>query len=455
LRTHAAEDLQEAYLRPIVSGEWLTTMCLTESQAGSDVGLIRTRAAPRGDGSYGITGSKIFISGGEHDLTPNIVHLVLARLPDAPLGTRGISLFLVPKHLPEAAGTTPNSVRCDGIEKKMGIKGSATCVMIFEDARGFLIGEPNRGLAAMFVMMNAARLYVGLQGLGHTEAAYQNALRYANERIQMRAVSKPGGALASATGADPIVLQPAVRKTLMRLRVFVQGERALGLWAAHLLDIAEFHPDDARRLGAHDLLSVLTPVIKSFFTENGFELTSAALQVWGGYGYVHDYGIEQSVRDSRIAMIYEGTNEIQAVDLLVRKVLIDGGGKFRWLLQAIRDEADLCRASAACEAYGAELTARCDQLSLLTADLASEFKESPELAYRIAGDYLRLVGLVLLGMMWARAARMSTDRGSDPFYEAKLESARFYFDQVMPEAGLRLELVQRRGRALPWMTASV
>ena len=338
----------------------------------------------------------------------------------------------------------------------MGIKGSATCVMLFEDAQGWLIGEPNRGLAAMFVMMNAARLYVGLQGLGHAEAAYQNALRYASERIQMRAVTKPDCVrFRRTTARTPSFCSRRCGKSLMTLRAFVEGERALGLWSAHLLDLAEFHPDAGRRAEAHDLLSVLTPVIKSFFTENGFALSSAALQVWGGYGYVHDFGIEQTVRDSRIAMIYEGTNEIQAVDLLVRKIILDGGSKFELLLQTLRREAQLCQESDVAAAYGIELAKHCDELSTLTAELAAEFKETPELAYRIAGDYLRLVGLVLLAALWARAARICAGRGSDPFYGGKLVTARFYFDYVMPETRLRLDLVRRRGRPLPWVDAQV
>ena len=451
LRGHAPEFIRREYLPKIVSGEWLSTMCLTEPQAGSDVGLIRTRAEPRPDGSHAISGSKIFISGGEHDLTDNIVHLVLARLPDAPAGTRGISLFLVPKHRTD--GTRgPNGVRCDGIEKKMGIRGSATCVMSFTEARGWLIGEPNRGLAVMFVMMNAARLHVGLQGLGHAEMAYQNALRYAAQRIQSRAVGRTQNTGARhPSGADPIILQPAVRRTLLTLRAFVEGERALAYWSAHLLDIAEFHPDAARRAEAHDLVSLLTPVVKAFCTDNGFALSSAALQLWGGYGYIHDYGIEQTVRDSRIAMIYEGTNEIQAVDLLVRKVIGDGGVKFGQLMRSVAEEAASCAASPGCERFAEALGAVLSTLMRITDELLAEAKDSPEGAVRIAPDYLRLVGLVLLGSLWARAARLATPRIADAFYAAKRETAQFYFDHLMPESAWRVEMVQRRRCELPWV----
>lgn len=452
LRAHAPGFVKKEYLPKIVSGEWLSTMCLTEPQAGSDVGLIRTRAEPQPDGSHAITGSKIFISGGEHDLTDNIVHLVLARLPDAPVGTRGVSLFLVPKRRGGGAPGT-NGVRCDGIEEKMGIKGNATCVMSFSGATGWLIGEPNRGLAAMFVMMNSARLMVGLQGLGHAEMAYQNALRYAGERIQSRAVARPQGAAAPhPSGADPILFQPAVRRTLLTLRAFVEGERALAYWSAHLLDIAEFHPDASRRAEAHDLVSILTPVVKSFFTDNGFALASAALQLWGGYGYIHDYGIEQTVRDSRIAMIYEGTNEIQAVDLLVRKVIGDGGKKFGQMLQLVGAEAELCAASPGCERFAEALGAVHTTLAKVTGEIVAESRESPEWAQRIAPDFLRLVGLVLLGALWARAARLATPRVADAFYASKRETAQFYFDHVMPEAAWRVELVNRRRRALPWVS---
>jgi alkylation response protein AidB-like acyl-CoA dehydrogenase len=479
LRAFAPEEVKARYLPRIVSGEWLSTMCLTEPQAGSDVGLIRTRAEPRADATYAISGAKIFISGGEHDLTENIVHLVLARLPGAPAGTRGISLFLVPKFLTEGAVPRRNGVHCDGIEKKMGIKGSATCSMRFDAATGWLIGTPNQGLGALFVMMNSARLFVGLQGLGHAEMAYQNALRYAQQRLQMRAAARPAGAARADAGAaeplgaaradasapealgapwtlaaDPIVMQPAVRRTLMTLRAFVEGERALGLWAAHLLDVAEHHVDASQRSQAHALVSLLTPIIKSFFTENGFVLASAALQVWGGYGYIQDYGIEQTLRDSRVAMLYEGTNEIQAVDLLVRKVSGDGGREFGVLTALILEEARSCADEPGCEHFGAVLADAHTALTRVTAALVAEVAAEPELPRRASGDFLRLVGLLLLGTVWARTARVAVARAHHPFYRLKMETAQFYFDHLLPEANLRLELLERRRRPLPWIAAS-
>jgi alkylation response protein AidB-like acyl-CoA dehydrogenase len=448
LRAHASPELIEHYLPKIVSGEWLCTMCLTEPQAGSDVGLITTRAAAEMDGSYRISGSKIFISGGEHDLTANIIHLVLARLPDAPAGTKGLSLFLVPKYVgPD--DREPNAVYCDGIERKMGLKGSSTCSLRFDGARGWLVGEPHRGLAAMFVMMNSARLYVGLQGLGHAEMALQNAMRYAHQRMQMRAVGKSSTEPRSVGAADPIALQPAIRKVLMTLRAFVEGERAVGLWTAHLLDVAESHPDERRRSDANELLSLLTPIVKGFFTENGFALPSAALQVWGGYGYLRDFGIEQTLRDSRAAMIYEGTNEIQAVDLLVRKIIGDRGRRVASLFRLADEAAQSCRDSAACRELGDALSAVVIRWRTVTQTIIDEAAIEPAAAYRIASDYLRLAGLCLLGVWWARIARLAAPRVNEAFYRAKFDTARFYFDHVLPEAGFRLALIDARHAPLP------
>jgi alkylation response protein AidB-like acyl-CoA dehydrogenase len=452
LRAHASPQLIEHYLPKIVSGEWLCTMCLTEPQAGSDVGLIATRAEPGMDGSFRIWGSKIFISGGEHDLTANIIHLVLARLPDAPAGTKGISLFLVPKYI-GPRDSERNAVYCDGIERKMGLKGSSTCSLRFDGARGWLVGEAHRGLAAMFVMMNSARLYVGLQGLGHAEMAYQNALRYAHERVQMRAVGRSAAEPRSRAAADPIALQPAIRKVLMTLRAFVEGERAVGLWTAHLLDVAEFHPDEHRRSEANELLSVLTPIVKGFFTENGFSLSSAAMQVWGGYGYTRDCGIEQTLRDSRAAMIYEGTNEIQAVDLLVRKIIGDRGRRVGLLFRLAEEAAQSCRDSPACREWGDALSAVVVRWRQATQAIVDEATDEPAAAYGIASDYLRLAGLCVLGLWWARIARLAAARLTEPFYSSKWETARFYFDHVLPEADLRLTLIDARHTPLPSVDA--
>lgn len=427
LHAHASDQLRATYLPRLVSGEWLATMCLTEPQAGSDLGLLRTQARAADDGSYRISGNKIFISGGAQDLTANIIHLVLARLPDAPRGTRGISLFLVPGQIPQADGTAlPNTVYCDGIERKMGIKGSATCAMRFQEAQGWLIGEPHRGLAAMFVMMNSARLHVGLQGLGHAEAASQLALAYARERRQMRAAVRPDGAGA----ADPIICHAPVRRIILDLRVWSEGMRALGYWCAHVLDQAERAPDNEVRTHAQALAALLTPVIKSFFTERGFQLCSDALQVFGGYGYVHEYRIEQAVRDSRVAMIYEGTNQIQALDLLQRKVLAKENG-LAPLLEVFRTEAALV------SAHAAALQDWCNRLERATQALAADAVDDPGLPARAAEDYLRLVGTVAMAFAWCRSARVADDA-----FAHKRDSARFFFDHVLIEAEHWLQRMQ-------------
>lgn len=444
LKTHAPEWIQQRYLPSIVSGETLPTMCLTEPQAGSDVGLLRCRAEPQDDGSYRLSGNKLFISGGEHDLTEDILHLVLARLPGAPAGSRGVSLFLVPKRLD---GGLSNAVRCDGIEHKMGIKGSATCSLVFDGAQGWLIGEANRGLAAMFVMMNSARLHVGLQGLGHAESASQNAHAYALERKQMRAPARPAG--VDAEVADPIHYHPAMRRVLLELRASVEGMRAVGYWAAHLLDESEHAQDQRARQRASQLAELLTPVIKAFFTEQGFRLASNALQVFGGYGYVSEFAIEQTLRDSRIAMIYEGSNEIQANDLLLRKVLGDEGRAFGQLLAVMREEAGLACADTC---FGADLTQLCDKLETVQREIADLAVTEREYPYRAAGDFLRLCGVALLGFSWARAARVSRLLpDGDPLRANKLQTARFFFAYLLPEADQRLAAIRAARAPLPFL----
>ena len=408
---HASEELKARYLPRIVSGEWLPTMCLTEPQAGSDLGLLRTRAEPAADGSYAISVSNIFISGGEQDLTENIVHLVLARLPDAPPGSKGVSLFLVPKFLPDGSGgvvasgapgatgvpgaagdpgaaVAPgtglgarNAVHCTGIEHKMGIRGSATCSMQFEQATGWLIGDANRGVSAMFVMMNAARLHVGLQGLGIAETAYQNSLAYARERLQMKAVGRPASRQREA--ADPIAMHPAVQRLLMTQRVYVEGGRMLAYWAGLISDGAEHHPDQEVRDALHEQGSLITPVLKAMLTEQGFQGASNALQVFGGHGFISETGIEQYMRDARVTMIYEGTNEIQAIDLLVRKVLADKGARLQYFLKQVDATAEGESAN--------ELALHAGKLSQLLArmrDVTQAITEAaanhPALPYRIA-----------------------------------------------------------------------
>ncbi|MBD8575337.1 acyl-CoA dehydrogenase family protein [Pseudomonas syringae] len=447
LQAHAPQWIQARYLPDLVSGQALATMCLTEPQAGSDVGLLRSRAQPQADGSHALSGNKLFISGGEHDLCDDILHLVLARLPDAPAGSRGISLFLVPRRLDDGR---LNAVRCDGIEHKMGLKGSATCSLVFEQAQGWLIGQPNQGLAAMFVMMNSARLHVGLQGLGHAEAAWQNARQYAAERRQMRAPRRPPGVAASA--ADPLHYHPAMRRTLLELRASTEGLRALGYWAGHLLDQAEHAATPAARAQATQLTGLLTPIIKAFFTERGFHLASQALQVFGGYGYVAEFAIEQTLRDSRIAMIYEGSNEIQANDLLLRKVLGDHGEALQQLLAVLDDEARLASGSPACQALGEQLQQRCQALEQAWQLCVEHTALDAEYPYRAAGSFLPLCGLTLLAFAWTRAARVAQGLAEDdPLRLEKLHTAQFFFNWLLPEADRHMAGLHSARSTLPFL----
>jgi alkylation response protein AidB-like acyl-CoA dehydrogenase len=421
LAAHGSPELQARYLEKIASGQWLATMCLTEAQAGSDLGQLRTRAVPQEDGSYRLTGDKIFISGGEHDLTPNIVHLVLARLPDALPGSKGLSLFLAPRVLDDGSR---NGVHCTGIEHKMGIHGSATCSLHFEQAQAWLVGEAGRGLAAMFVMMNAARLHVGAQGLGLAEAAWQRASAYARERRQSRA---PG-----SSGNDLIVRHPAVQKLLMEQRCRIEGARLLTCWAGLLLDLAADDPDATQRRRHHERLEFITPVIKAFLTDQGFQCASRALQVFGGHGYVVESGIEQFMRDARITMIYEGTNEIQAIDFLMRKVLGDEGRRLDDFLALVRADIE----EGALLADQARLLANAvDKLSGLAKRIATAAVQSPSLPYFVADEMLRLTGHVALGWMWLRAGRRALSAmASDPaWYGGKRDAACYHFAFVFAE----------------------
>ena len=441
MHKHASEDLKQRYLPRIVSGEWLATMCLTEAQAGSDLGLLRTKAVPQQDGSYRITGSKIFISGGEQDLTENIVHLVLARLPDAPAGSKGISLFVVPKFLPEGdALGAHNAVSCTGIEHKMGIHGSATSSLQFDDAVGWLVGEPHRGLAAMFVMMNAARLSVGIQGLGTAETAYQNSLTYAQERLQMRAAVRP--AQRRNEPADPIIMHPAMQRLLMTQRAYVEGFRMLAYYSALSLDKAEHHPDPETRADMDAQLALLTPIIKSMMTDQGFYGSSQALQIYGGHGFITETGIEQYLRDSRIAMIYEGTNEIQAVDLLLRKVLADGGKRLEQLFVQI--EADISQEqNGPMQGRAQTLAALVKDIRRCTTQIGQAATTNPELPHQIAPEMLRLVGHCTIAWLWLRAAAVSRRKlQEDPaFYQAKQDTAKYYYDFILPETTQLLRVV--------------
>ncbi len=415
IKHHASDALKAQYLEKVATGEWLATMCLTEAHAGSDLGLVRTRGVLQPDGSARVNGSKIFISGGEHDLTDNIVHLVLARLPDAPAGPKGLSLFLVPKVLQDGSR---NAVVCERIEEKMGLHGSPTCVMRFDDATGWLVGEPNKGLNAMFVMMNAARLHVGLQGIGLLEAAWQKASAYAAERRQMRA---PG-----AKDTSLIHDHPAIRRILHTQRAWIDGGRVLAYHTALQLDVAKHSTDAGERAAAQRWCALVTPVLKAALTDQGFHGASACLQVFGGHGYVSEWGIELIVRDARVAMIYEGTNEIQAIDLLVRKVLADGGQGLAALLATLPGAAPSPAASA-----------RRHALVEITQTLAIAAQTDPELPYWVADDYLRAVALVLLDWAWGEISAVAQDeRWSTP--------AQALAQWVLPEFEMRAAMLRQR-----------
>jgi alkylation response protein AidB-like acyl-CoA dehydrogenase len=439
IASHATDALKDAYLPKMVDGTWSGTMCLTEAHCGTDLGLLRTRAVPQADGSYRMSGSKIFISAGEHDLTENIIHLVLARMPDAPAGTRGISLFLVPKFIPSADGRpgARNGVVCTALEHKMGIKGSATCQLTFEDATGWLVGEPHRGLACMFTMMNSERLSVGIQGLGAAETSYQSAVAYARERIQGRSLS---GAKALDKPADPIIVHPDVRRMLLTIRSYTEGCRALGGWVARELDEMERSDDPEARKRAEDFTALMTPVVKALFTDLGFEATNIGMQVYGGHGYIRDHGMEQLVRDARISMIYEGTNGIQALDLVGRKLPQGAGRMLRTFFHPVSDfierNSDHKQLGEMVKGLGKAFGA----LQLATAQVAAKGMADPEEAGAAATEYLRLFGLVALGFMWARSAVIAVEKLARPdadagFYQAKLTTARFYMERVLPQVG--------------------
>jgi alkylation response protein AidB-like acyl-CoA dehydrogenase len=437
LLAHGTPQQKALYLPKLVSGEWTGTMCLTEAHCGTDLGLLRSKAEPQADGSYKITGSKIFISSGEQDLTANILHLVLARLPDAPAGSKGISLFLVPKFLPNDDGTlgARNPITCGAIEEKMGVHGNATCQMNLDGASGWLIGEPHKGLNAMFVFMNAARLGVGMQSLGLTEVAYQNALAYAKERLQMRSLS---GAKAPDKPADPIIVHPDVRRMLLTAKAYAEGARALTSYIALQIDRELQHPDPAVRQDAADQVALLTPVIKAFLTDNGWIATSEALQVYGGHGYIVESGMEQYVRDSRINMIYEGTNTIQALDLLGRKVLLDNGAKLRKFgaqIQAFVEEHGL---DEAMDEFITPLADLGDKVSKLTMEIGMKAFKNPDEVGAAAVPYLRVLGHLAFSYFFARMARIALDKqdSGDGFYQAKLATARFYFARLLPETAM-------------------
>jgi alkylation response protein AidB-like acyl-CoA dehydrogenase len=416
----------------MITGKWTGTMNLTEPHCGTDLGLLKTRAEPNSDGSYSISGTKIFISSGEHDLSDNIIHLVLAKIAGAPDNVKGISLFVVPKFLVNDDGSLGerNKLGCGALEKKMGIHGNATCVMNYDGAKGWLVGEPEKGLAAMFIMMNAARLGVGLQGLAQGEVAYQNAAAYAKDRRQGRAL-RPDEREADAK-ADPIIVHPDVRRMLMEARAYIEAGRALVLWGALQVDLLRRSPDEAEREQADDLLGLLTPVIKGYLTDKGFDAAVSAQQVFGGHGYIREHGMEQFVRDARITQIYEGTNGIQAMDLVGRKLPKDNGRAVRAFFELVsRDIAD-AKAAGDPAGVAALLEPALADLQAATMWLAQNGMANPDDAGAGAYAYMDLMGLVSLGWMWLKIAAASAQKEGDGFYDSKLALARFFATRELP-----------------------
>jgi alkylation response protein AidB-like acyl-CoA dehydrogenase len=444
------EEQRQFYVTKLNAGVWSGTMCLTEAHCGTDLGLLRTKAAPQEDGSYRIDGSKIFISAGDHDLTENVIHLVLARIVGAPEGTRGISLFVVPKLLPDADGhpTVPNGVSCVGLEHKMGIKASATCQMAFENAQGWLVGEAQKGMSAMFTMMNTERVSVGVQGLGVAEAAYQAAVAYAKERLQGRSLA---GTKFPDKPADPIIVHPDIRRMLMTMRVNAEGCRALGGWVAQELDLAEHSTDAERKIAADDFVALLTPIVKVMLTEAGSENANLAMQVYGGHGFIREHGVEQYVRDVRITEIYEGTNGVQGLDLIGRKLPEHTGRLLRRFFHPasafIEENRNHEKVGALVQAFERSF----QLLQLTTGTVATQGLKDAEEAGAAATDYLHLFGLTALAFVWARTAKLASEKlegaGEDAgFYDAKLKSARFFYDRILPRT-MTLFMAIKTGKA--------
>jgi alkylation response protein AidB-like acyl-CoA dehydrogenase len=444
LLQHASDDLKQLYVPKLVSGEWTGVMCLTEPQAGTDLGLIRSKATPNTDGSYAIEGNKIWISAGEHDLTDNIIHLILARLPDAPEGSKGISLFVAPKYLinPDGSLGERNAFHCGGLDHKMGIHASPTCIMHYDGAKAWLVGEPHKGLRAMFTMMNAARLYVGVQGLGIAEVAFQNALNYAEERLQGRALA---GAQRKDKPADPITVHPDVRRMLWTMKSITEGMRALTLMTALQMDISHRHTDATQRQRADDFVQLMTPIVKAYQTDMGFEVASLAMQVYGGNGFIEEVGIAQFMRDIRISMIYEGTNGVQAMDLVGRKLSAHMGRYLRSaffpmdaFIEAHADNPQLAD-------FIKPLKQAMGYLQKATLWIAQKGMENPNHAGGAAVEYQRMFALTMLGFIWAKQAQLATQlHAQNPaFYDSKLATARFYFAHILPQTiGLLASITQ-------------
>ncbi len=450
---HASDALKDKYLPKMVEGTWSGVMCLTESQCGTDLGLIRTTATPNKDDSYNINGSKIFISAGEQDATENIIHLVLAKLPDAPEGVKGISLFLVPKMMVNDDGSlgAQNGVTCGSIEEKMGIHASPTCVMNYDNAIGYLVGEPHKGLRAMFTMMNEARLYVGVQGLGLSEVSYQNAAAYAKERIQGRALKGPK---YPNKAADPLLVHPDIRRMLLTMRSFNEGARALTLYTALKIDTTKRHKDEAARQEADDFVQLITPILKSYLTDMGFESANLGMQIYGGHGYIKEYGMEQYSRDARIAQIYEGANGIQALDLVGRKLPKHTGRYLRSLFHPASEFIAEHRDNAKMTDITKALYKAMDSAQKATLWIGANGMADPNEAAAGSSEYLRLLALLALGYMWGQMAeiairKLEAGEGDQAFYEAKLETAKFFMAKILPyHYGLLASIV---GGAKPMM----
>ncbi|MES9970564.1 MAG: acyl-CoA dehydrogenase C-terminal domain-containing protein [Candidatus Thiodiazotropha sp.] len=447
LEDYADTELKALYFPKMAEGVWSGTMCLTEPHSGSDLGLMRTRAEHQEDGSYRISGTKIFITAGEHDLTENIIHLVLARTTDAPAGIKGISLFLVPKILPDAQGGLGeiNSLSCGAIEHKMGIKASATCVLNFDGAKGWLVGEVNKGMRAMFKMMNTERLATGIQGLGIAEAAYQNAVAYAQERLQGRS---PKGAQQPDTPADPLIVHPDIRRMLLTMRALTEGCRALSVWVAQQIDIAARSPDVVERREAEGLVALLTPVVKAFFTDCGFEVANLGMQVFGGHGYIREQGMEQLVRDARIGQIYEGANGVQAMDLVGRKLPLADGTLIERFLLPLKEFLQLTEGDASIAEFTTPLAAAGERLESAAKTLLQRAGDDPLESGAGAADFLQLFGLTALALMWARMALIGLrkcDEEEPLFYEAKVRTARFFMLRILPRSEAHYRAIMAGG----------
>jgi alkylation response protein AidB-like acyl-CoA dehydrogenase len=452
LLVKGSPEQQHKYVPNMVSGKWGGTMNLTEPQCGTDLGLIRTRAEPQADGSYAITGTKIFISSGEHDLTENIIHLVLAKTPGAPESSKGISLFVVPKFMVGDDGSLGerNAVSCGSIEHKMGIHANSTCVMNYDGAKGWLVGEEMKGLAAMFIMMNAARLGVGLQGLAVAETAYQNAVQYAHDRRQGRALT---GAKEPNEKADPLFVHPDVRRMLMDGKALTEGLRALCLWGALQVDLEHAAPSEEERQLAADLIGLLTPVIKGYGTDKGYDIATNSQQVYGGHGYIAEWGMEQYVRDARIAMIYEGTNGVQAMDLVGRKLAQNGGRAVQALFRIVGEEVAAAKADPATADFAARLEKANGELQAATVWFMQNGMQNPDNVGAGAHSYMHLMGIVAVGLMWLRMAVAATKlkaagEGDAAFLDAKLVTARYFAERIMPEAGALRRKIEGGAEAL-------